>query len=160
MVIITRPLSVTFLLILCVCLLTNSCNGKKSIKEIRKIKRPDNVDDELYCASCYIIVSTCKERIKPTYKDAEILTVVSDSFNNHKKGFYSQYKHFKARALKDACELFVYAWDSYIEKYFSNEKNKNKDAIYELCYKKTAACENVWAQEEIEVRMKEAKSDL
>lgn len=132
--------------------------NKKSIEEIRKIKRPENIDDETYCASCFIIVKTCKERIKDTYKEHEILSVVSDSFTQ-KKGFYSQYKHFKARTLRDASELFVYSWDSYIEKFFLNWKNKEKNAIQELCYKKTAACEGVWKIDEIESNMLKANKD-
>lgn len=136
--------------------------SKKSIEELRILNRPNNIKNELYCASCYIVVSTCADRMKLKYDDTEIIDIVSNS-HVQKKKFYSKYEYFNSRMLRDACEIFSVNWDFYLEKYFKKlikiNRNNNKyifdklKAVEDFCYLKTKACENVWDINLIETYM-------
>lgn len=143
-------------LLILICLVFSSIQ-KKTKEQIINKHKPSNMSNEMYCAACFITTDTISKRRKDGMKEMDILSVVSESCNQ-KKGFYSQYKYFKARELKDACDIFISIWDEKLEKWFV--KNKSTDHFEKLCNKTTYACNGIWEISEIENKMKQSKDDL
>ena len=147
----------SFIILFCL-VLSYIQKQKKSKEQIINKYKPSNMSNEMYCAACFITTDTISKRRKEGMKEMDILSIVSESCKQQ-KGFYSQFKYFKARELKDACDIFVNIWDEKIEKWFV--KNKTSDYFDKLCNKTTYACNGVWLLDEIDNKMKqESKSDL
>lgn len=115
---------------------------KKDLDHLRKINRPNNVSDELYCYSCIIPTKSIIKRIKPSYKDLEILDVVTDSCKQQ-KGFFNRFNEkFKASLLKDACEAFITNWEDLLVKNTKKlHKNSKVDELVDkFCIEIAQAC--------------------
>lgn len=153
--------SVVVLSVICLLAITyvysKAKKQKKTKKEIQEIKRPNGISQELYCSGCWVVATTLNERLKGVTDESKIMLGVSEACKQ-RKGFYSQYKRFRASMLRDTCEAFVINWDTKIERVFKRQK---QDPLNFLCYDMSAACENLWKPDEIEARMlEEQKEDL
>ena len=131
-----------FILIEFVSKIYSASSKKKDLDHFRKINRPSNISDELYCYSCLIPSKTIVKRIKSHYKDLEILDLVTESCKQQ-KGFFNRFNEkFKASLLKDACEAFITNWEDLLVKNTKKMQKNNKISEFSdmFCVELTQAC--------------------
>ena len=126
-------------------------NKKSKLEKKRELARPNGIDDQLYCLSCIIPIKKINKSHKPTYKELEILDIVTESCEQ-KKGFYNTFKdHYKASMIKDACNLFIHNWEDELIKNTEKLGYYNRSNLSRIvCIEITQSCKDQEAHDKIE----------